>query len=78
MLTVAVDATITLLEHHQRPRQVEVDQPVAEVVQIQALGGDVRAQQDAYRILAATETFDQGLLLGITKPAVQYGDLIGF
>ena len=37
LLAIAVDAAISLLEHHQRPRDVEVHHAVAEVVQVDAL-----------------------------------------
>ena len=40
-LTVAIHAPISLLKDHQRPGQVEVNQTVALVMQVDALGGDI-------------------------------------
>ena len=44
-LAVAVHPAVALLEDHQGPGQVEVDQAVALVVEVDALGGDIRAKQ---------------------------------
>ena len=65
LLPITVDPPIALLEHHQRPRQIEVHQPVAEIVQVQAFAGHVRAQQHAQRIVEAAESLDQILLLRV-------------
>ena len=42
-LTVSVHASVALLEYHQRPGQVEMHDPMAKVVEVQTLAGDVRA-----------------------------------
>ena len=65
LLAIAVHPAIALLEDHQRPRQIEVHQPVAEVVQVQAFAGHVGAEQHAQRIVEATKALDQVLLLRV-------------
>ena len=52
-------------------------QPVAEVMQVQAFGGHVGAEQDAHGIILAPEAIDQVLLLGIRHAAVQDLELGG-
>ena len=52
-----------------------MDQPVAEVMQIQPLGRHVRTEQHAQRILQAAKTLDDLLLLGIGELPVHEGDL---
>ena len=64
-LPVAVDAAVALLEHHQRPRQIEVHEAMAEVMQVQALRRHVGAEQHAQRISLPAEAFDEGLLVGV-------------
>ncbi|MCY1505455.1 hypothetical protein D9M68_396720 [compost metagenome] len=46
-LAVAVDPAIALLEHHQRPGDIEVDQAVRLIVQVKTFGGDIRSDQQA-------------------------------
>jgi hypothetical protein len=53
-----------------------VHQAVAEVVQVEAFAGDVRTQQDAQRVVQATEAVDQLLLLRVGHLAVQH-NLVG-
>ena len=50
-LAVAVDAADALLEPVRVERDVEVDQPVAVVLQVDALAGGVGGQQDPNRRL---------------------------
>ena len=53
-----------------------MDEPVAEVMQIQALGCDVRTEQQPQGILPAPEALDDLLLRGIGELAVHDGDLL--
>ena len=76
VLAVAVYAAIALREHHQRPRHVEVDEPVAVVVQVDALGGHIRTNDQAHRLGGVAEIFHHALLLQIRHAAVQRFDLI--
>ena len=78
LLAIAIHATVTLLEHHERPRQIEVHQPVAEVMQVEAFAGDVRAEQHAQAVIQATKALDQRLLFGVGHLTVQHRHLIGF
>ena len=48
-LPVTINASVTLLEHHQRPRGVEMDEPVAQIVQVQAFGSHVGGHENTYR-----------------------------
>ena len=54
-LTVAVHAAVTLLEGHERPGDVEVNEPVAETMQVQAFARDVGREHEAHGILGAVE-----------------------
>ena len=49
LLPVAVDAAVALLDADQAPRDVVVDQVVALLVQVDALGGDVAGEQQPHR-----------------------------
>ena len=75
-LAVAIDAPVALLKDHQRPRQVEVDKSVAEVMEIQALGRHIRTEQQPQGILPAPEALDDLLLRGIGELAVHERDLL--
>lgn len=46
-LAVAVNASVALLEREQRPRDVKVNQPMAEVVEIDTLGSDIGSDEQA-------------------------------
>ena len=70
-LAVAVHPAVALLEDHQRPGQVEVHQPVREVVQVDAFACHVGAEQHAQRRLRLAEGLDDGLLLDIAHAAVE-------
>ena len=52
-------------------------QTMAEVVQVQAFAGHVRAQQHADGVVQATEAVHQFLLFGVGHLAVQHGQLVG-
>ena len=57
-LAVAIDAAIALLENHERPRQIEMDQPVAEVVEIEPLGRHIRTEHHSDGVILAPEAID--------------------
>ena len=76
LLAVAVDPAVALLEHHERPRHVEVDQAVALVVQVDAFGRHVRAEQQAHRTLRVAEVLHHPLLFDIAHAAVEDLDLV--
>ena len=46
-------------------------------MQIEAFAGDVRTQEDAQRVVQATEAVDQLLLLRVGHLAVQHLNLVG-
>ncbi len=71
LLPVAVDPAVALLEHHERPRHVEVDHPVREVVEVDPLGGDVGGEEEPDRGLVAPEVLDDPLLVHVREPAVE-------
>ena len=50
LLAVAVDAPVALLDADQAPRDVDVDEVVAALVQVDALAGDVAGDQDAHGV----------------------------
>ena len=75
LLPVAVHPAVPLREDHERPRHVEVDEPVAGEVEVDPLGGDVRADQQAHRRLRLTEGFHHPLLLHVGHRAVEGGEL---
>ena len=77
LLAIAVHTAIALLEGHQRPWQVKVDQAVAEVVQVQAFAGHIRADQNTDGVVFAAKALDQLLLLNVAHAAVQDFQLLG-
>ena len=74
-LPVAVHAAVPLLEDHERPRHVEMHEPVALVVQVDALRRDVRADEQAQRARRVAEVLDHALLLDVAQAAVEHLDL---
>ena len=70
-LPVAVYPAIALLEHHERPRQIKVNQPMGQVVQVDTLGGDVGTEQYAQLGLRLAEGFDNALLFYIAHTTVE-------
>ena len=76
-LPVAVHPPVALLEDHQRPRHVEVDEPVALVVQVDPLRCDVGADQQAQRAHGVAEVLDHALLIYVAEAAVKDLDLVG-
>ena len=76
-LSVAVDPPVALLENHQGPRHVEMDQSVALVVQVDAFRGNIRTDQQADRTLRVAEVLDNALLVNVAHPAVERLDLAG-
>ena len=75
-LPVAVDPAVPLLEDHQRPRHVEVDEPVALIVKVDALGRDVGADQQTQRARRIAEVLDDALLVHVAQAAVEDLDLV--
>ena len=79
LLAVAVDAPVSLLERQQRPRNVEMDQPVAEIVEVDAFRCHVRRHQQPQRRGFIPEGLHQRLLLHVGHVAArQRGDLVLF
>jgi len=48
-LAIAVHTAVALLKNHQRPGNVEVNQPVCLIVQVEALGGHIRCNEQPQR-----------------------------
>ncbi len=46
-LAVAINAAVALLEGHERPRDIEVDQLVGKEMEVDAFGGDIGRDQKA-------------------------------
>ena len=49
ILAVAIDPPVALLKAQQRPREIEMDQPVALIVEVEPLGRHVGGDQDPDR-----------------------------
>ena len=75
LLPVAVHPAVALLEDHQRPRHVEVDEPVALVVQVDPLRRHVGADQQAQRTRRVAEVLHHALLVHVAQAAVEDFDL---
>lgn len=73
-LAIAIHTAVALLEHHQRPGDVEVDQPVRLVVQVQTFGSHVGGDEQAQRRMAAAKVLDCLLNVLIGQLAVQDGN----
>ena len=70
-LAVAVDPAVALFEGDQRPRQIEVDQVVALLVEIDALRRDVRRDQHPDRRRCHREVLDDLLLFLVALGVVE-------
>ena len=75
LLSVAVHPAVPLGEDHERPRHVEVDQPVAGVVEVDPLGSHVGTDEEAHRRLRLAEGFHHLLLFHVGHRAVERGEL---
>ena len=75
LLSVAVHPAVPLGEDHERPRHVEVDEPVAGVVEVDPLGGDIGTDQQPHRGLRVAEGFHRPLLIHVVHPAVERVEL---
>ena len=69
-LPVSVDAAIALLDPDQTPRDVEVNEFVALLVQVDSLAGDVTGDQYADGRVRLLEGFDDLLLFGVAQATV--------
>lgn len=78
LLAVAVNTAVALLEDHQRPGDVEVDHPVAEMVQVDTFRGDIRADQQAQRTALLVEGLNGGCKLTVWHITTQHANLAGF
>ena len=78
VLAVPIDPAVPLLESEKRPGQVEMDEPVALKMQVQALGRHVRGDGDPQRRLPLTEILNHLLHadIGLDAAAVDPGDLV--
>ncbi len=77
LLAIPVDAPVALLERNERPRDVEVHHAVTEVVQVDALGGSVRSEQDPNLAGLRPKLLHQVLLLRVVEAAVEHGHRVG-
>ena len=71
LLAVAVDAAVALFQGDQRPGDVEVDEVVAEEVQVHAFAGHVGGQQDSHGGVLLAEVLDDLHLLGVGQAGVE-------
>ncbi len=66
LLAITINTTVPLLEHHQRPRNIKMNQPMAEIMQIQSLGCHIRCNQHPDRRFGTTKVLHDLLLLRFT------------
>ena len=78
LLTIAIDTTVSLLEHHQRPGNVKVNQAMTQIMQVQALGSNIRCNQNTDRRFGPPKIFNNPLLFCITHSARNFLDCICF
>ena len=74
-LAITVDPAVPLLEHHQRPRHVVVDQAMAPEMKVDPLRGDIGADQEPNLALPVPERVDDVLLLPVGQSAMELGEL---
>ena len=77
-LAIAVHTAIALLKDHQRPGNVEMNQPVCLIVQVEALGRHIRRNEQPQRGMGTTKIFHRLLDLLIRQLAVQNGHGLSF
>ena len=76
ILTIAIDAAVSLLENHQGPRYVEVDQAMAEVVKVESLRGHVCRQEKSDLGAGIPELLHDGLLIHVREASVKFPHLL--
>ena len=67
-MAISVDSTISLLEHHQRPRNVEMNQTMTQVVKIQAFRCNIRCNQNTNRRFRSAKILNNALLFSVAHP----------
>ncbi|SAX68450.1 Uncharacterised protein [Klebsiella pneumoniae] len=77
-LPIAVNTPVTLLEYHQRPRNIKVNHFVAKVMQVDPFRCHIRTNQKTQRRLRFTKGFYGFHQHRIALIAAQRGDLIIF
>ena len=71
LLAEPVHTPVPLLEDHERPGQIEVDQAMAEVVEVEPFGGHIGTEQNPYGIVLPTEAVHELLLLSVRHTSMQ-------
>ena len=71
LLPVSIHTAVSLLENHQRPRNVKVNHPVAEIVQVDSLRCDIACDQNTHRRLIPAKFIYDPLLFQIAHAAVE-------
>ena len=69
-LTVSVDTAVSLLKHHQRPRNIKVNQPMRQIMQINSFGSHIRCHKDADGRLGPSKLIHDALKFLIVHPAI--------
>jgi len=73
-LAVAINTAISLLKGEERPRNIEVEETVGLVVEVNALRGDVGADEDTEGGAGAAEVLDNGVLVVVGEATVKGDD----
>src|SRR5205823_631831 len=68
------DATVALLDADEAPRDVDMHQVVALLVQVDALAGDITGDQHPDWGGLPLELLDHAHLLAVRQPAMEHGD----
>lgn len=58
LLTIAVDSTVALLEGHERPGNVEMDEPVTKTMKVQTFGRHIGGKHEANGAFELVEALD--------------------
>ena len=77
-LSVAVDSAVPLLEDHKRPGDIEMDQLMAEEMEVETFARDVGREQQAHWSAVATEVLNHFLKIDVFDAgAMDHGHLFG-
>ena len=75
-LSVAVDASIALFDGGWRPRNIEVDEVMAGIVEVDAFGCNIGGQQQPDLFILSSKAVDDGHLFMVRHAAIEDGELL--
>ena len=75
-LTVTVNSSVSLLEHHKWPRNIKMDKTMAKIMKVKTFRCNIRSNKNSYRSFGPAKFFNYSLLFHISHTAWNLNDLL--